>query len=43
MLKKTLLAIFGLALAASAPLQATTRATDYPGSVTLLMEMPGVR
>jgi hypothetical protein len=43
MLKKTLLAIFGLALAASAPLQATTRATDYPGSVTLLMEMPSVR
>ena len=43
MLKKTLLAIFGLALAASAPLQATTRATNYPGSVTLLMEMPGVR
>lgn len=45
MLKKTLLAIFGLALAlaASASLQATTRATDYPGSVTLLMEMPGVR
>ena len=43
MLKKTLLAIFGLALASSAPLQATTRATDYPGSVTLLMEMPGVR
>jgi Spy/CpxP family protein refolding chaperone len=43
MLKKSLLAIFGLALAASAPLQATTRATDYPGSVTLLMEMPGVR
>jgi Spy/CpxP family protein refolding chaperone len=43
MLKKTLLAIFGLALAASAPLYATTRATDYPGSVTLLMEMPGVR
>jgi Spy/CpxP family protein refolding chaperone len=41
--RKTLLAIFGLALAASAPLQATTRATDYPGSVTLLMEMPGVR
>ena len=43
MLKKSLLAIFGLALAASAPLQATTRATDYPGSVTLLMEMPSVR
>ena len=43
MLKKPLLAIFGLALAASAPLQATTRATDYPGSVTLLMEMPSVR
>jgi hypothetical protein len=43
MLKKTLLAIFGLALAASAPLQATTRATDYPGSVTLLMDMPSVR
>jgi Spy/CpxP family protein refolding chaperone len=43
MTRKTLLAIFGLALAASAPLQATTRATDYPGSVTLLMEMPGVR
>jgi hypothetical protein len=43
MLKKSLLAIFGLALAASAPLQATTRATNYPGSVTLLMEMPGVR
>jgi hypothetical protein len=43
MLKKSLLAIFGLALAASAPLQATTRATDYQGSVTLLMEMPGVR
>jgi hypothetical protein len=43
MLKKTLLAIFGLALAASASLQATTRATDYPGSVTLLMEMPSVR
>ena len=43
MLKKTLLAIFGLALAASAQLHATTRATDYPGSVTLLMEMPGVR
>jgi hypothetical protein len=43
MLKKPLLAILGLALAASAPLQATTRATDYPGSVTLLMEMPSVR
>ena len=43
MLKKTLLAILGLALAATAPLHATTRATDYPGSVTLLMEMPGVR
>jgi Spy/CpxP family protein refolding chaperone len=43
MTRKTLLAIFGLALAASAPLHATTRATDYPGSVTLLMEMPGVR
>ena len=43
MLKKTLLAIIGIALAASAPLHATTRATDYPGSVTLLMEMPGVQ
>ncbi|MFM8830761.1 MAG: hypothetical protein ACKOHM_07125 [Spartobacteria bacterium] len=43
MFKKTQLAILGLALAASAPLQATTRATDYPGSVTLLMEMPAVR
>ena len=43
MLKKTLLAILGLALAATAPLHATTRATDYPGSVTLLMEMPGVQ
>ena len=43
MLKKTLLSIFGLALAASAPLHATTRATDYPGSVTLLMEIPSVR
>jgi hypothetical protein len=43
MLKKTLLAILGVALAASAPLHATTRATDYPGSVTLLMEMPGVQ
>jgi hypothetical protein len=41
--RKTLLAIFALALAASAPLHATTRVTDYPGSVTLLMEMPGVR
>jgi hypothetical protein len=43
MLKKTLLAIIGIALAASAPLHATTRATDYPGSVTLLMEIPGVQ
>ena len=43
MLKKTLLAILGLALAATAPLHATTRATDYPGSVTLLMEIPGVQ
>jgi hypothetical protein len=43
MFKKTLLAIIGIALAASAPLHATTRATDYPGSVTLLMEMPGVQ
>lgn len=43
MFKKTQLAIIGLTLAASAPLHATTRATDYPGSVTLLMEMPGVR
>lgn len=43
MLKKTLPAILGLVLAASAQLHATTRATDYPGSVTLLMEMPGVR
>jgi len=43
MLKKTLLAIIGIALAASAPLHATTRATDYPGSVTLLMEMPSVQ
>jgi len=43
MLKKTLLAILGLALAATAPLHATTRATDYPGSVTLLMEMPSVQ
>ena len=43
MLKKSLLAIIGIALAASAPLHATTRATDYPGSVTLLMEMPGVQ
>ena len=43
MFKKTQLAILGLALAASAPLQATTRATDYPGSVTLLIEMPAVR
>jgi hypothetical protein len=43
MLKKTLLAIIGIALAASAPLHATTRATDYPGSVTLLMETPGVQ
>ncbi len=43
MLKKTLLAIIGLALAISAPLHATTRATDFPGSVTLLMEIPGVR
>ena len=43
MLKKTLLAIIGLAIAASAPLHATTRATDYPGSVTLLMEIPGVQ
>ena len=41
--RKTLLAIFGLALAASAPLHATTRATDYPGSVTLLIETPGVK
>jgi hypothetical protein len=41
--RKTLLAIFGLALAASASLHATTRVTDYPGSVTLLLEMPGVR
>jgi hypothetical protein len=43
MLKKTLLAIIGLALAISAPLHATTRATDFPGSVTLLMEIPGVQ
>ena len=43
MLKKTLLAIIGLALAVSAPLHATTRATDFPGSVTVLMEIPGVR
>ena len=43
MRKKTLLAIIGLALAISAPLHATTRATDFPGSVTLLMEIPGVR
>lgn len=43
MFKKTLPAILGLALAASAPLHATTRATDYPGSVTLLMELPAVR
>ncbi|MEI8293723.1 MAG: hypothetical protein WCG66_06980 [bacterium] len=43
MAKKTLLGILGLALAASASLHATTRATDYPGSVTLLMEVPAVR
>ena len=43
MLKKPLLAILGLTLAATAPLHATTRATDYPGSVTLLMEMPSVQ
>jgi hypothetical protein len=43
MLKKTLLAIVGFALAASVPLHASTRATDYPGSVTLLMELPGVQ
>jgi hypothetical protein len=43
MLRSTLLALFGLALASSSPLQATTRATDYPGSVALLMEMPAVR
>lgn len=43
MLKHTLPAIFGLILAATSPLHATTRATDYPGSVTLLMEIPGVR
>lgn len=43
MIKKNLLAIIGFTLAASATVQATTRATDYPGSVTLLMEMPTVR
>ena len=43
MQRKFLLATLAVALAASAPLEATTRATDYPGSVTLLMEIPGVR
>lgn len=43
MQRKTLFAALVLALAASATLQATTRATDYPGSVTLLMEIPAVR
>jgi hypothetical protein len=43
MIKKNLLAILGLALASSVPLHATTRATDYPGSVTMLMEIPSVR
>lgn len=43
MINKNLLAIIALSLAASATVQATTRATDYPGSVTLLMEMPAVR
>lgn len=43
MLKTKLLAIFGLAFASLAPLHATTRATDYPGSVTMLMELPSVR
>jgi hypothetical protein len=43
MIKGTLLAIVGLAIAATATLHATTRATDYPGSVTLLMEVPAVR
>ena len=43
MLKTKLLALFVVALTATAPLRATTRATDYPGSVTMLMELPSVR
>ena len=38
------LALVALALAAAlAPLQATTRATDYPGSVSILLDIAAVR
>jgi hypothetical protein len=41
---KKSLAVLALALAAAvAPLQATTRATDYPGSVSILLDLPAVR
>ena len=41
--KKTV-TLLALALAAAiAPLQATTRATDYPGSVSILLDIPAVR
>ena len=38
------LALFAIALtAAIAPLEATTRATDYPGSVSILLDIAAVR
>ena len=41
--KKTV-TLLALALAAAiAPIQATTRATDYPGSVSILLDIPAVR
>jgi hypothetical protein len=41
---KKSLAVLALALAAAvAPLQATTRATDYPGSVSILLDLPAAR
>jgi len=41
---KRSLAVLALALSvAVAPLHATTRATDYPGSVSILLDLPAVR
>ena len=41
---KRSLAVLALALSvAVAPLHATTRATDYPGSVSILLDRPAVR
>ncbi len=41
---KKIVTLLALALAVTiAPIQATTRATDYPGSVSILLDIPAVR